>query len=121
VIQLRRLFVAWSSLPADAPLADWDFVPYERNGRIDALAATKGTEIHFAVAPEQRGRLIQRARTREFLRPLFERRGYLTTRSLTSDQRSAAFLTRLGFMRTAEIHGVDHWMLTALPFTTKEN
>lgn len=114
-MDLRAAFAAWAEVPAEA-LAGWEFVPYERDGRPVALAALDGTEIHFAIAPEQRHTVIYRRVTRDFLRPLMARRGYLTTRSQEGDQRAARFLSRLGFIRTSSSPGTDHWMLTALPF-----
>jgi hypothetical protein len=76
----------------------------------------KGTEIHFAAAPEWRGTVFTRRRAREFLRPLIGIYGFLTTRSLAADASTALFLQRIGFVLTWTELGIHHWMLTALPF-----
>lgn len=115
---LAQTFEAWTGVPA-ARLAGWDLVPYERSGRVVALAALAGPEIHFAIAPEWRGRTIFRGATRAFLAPLVARRGYLTTRALAGEGHKR-FLTRLGFRHTGTREGVEHYMLSGLPFG-KEN
>lgn len=111
-------YLQWAGLPREAlPLLhDWEVVPCLRNGEIGALAVIKGTEIHFACAPGQRHQLIQRSRTREFLAPLFERWGFLTTRSVASDFGARDFLARLGFAHTFYDGQFNHYMLSALPF-----
>lgn len=115
----RDLFISWAGLPPDAPgieaLDAWEFHAYERGGETQAVAAVQGTEIHFAIAPHWRRRLICRQRTREFLAPLFERFGYLTTRSIPS-QENNVFLSRLGFIETWNDGKYSHWMMCELPF-----
>ena len=111
---LRALFAAWSGVPAEL-LDGWDFHAHRRAGRPAAIAAMQGTEIHFAVAPEWRGRTIFRSVTRRFLEPLFERRGYLTTRVMAGEPHGR-FLARLGFVKTSTRDGVEYYMLMALPF-----
>ena len=93
----------------------WEFTPYPNDGEARAIAALHGTEVHFCVAPEWRHKVIARRRTREFLRPMFERRGYLTTRAVQGAE-THSFLTRIGFVPTWENGNVTHYMLTELPF-----
>jgi hypothetical protein len=113
------LFSLWSGLPLDACMDGWTFTPYERDGEVVAIAATDGPEIHFAIAPGARHTVIARHRTAEFLAPLFERHGYLTTRT-APDAPQRDFLTRLGFHFTWNSGEFDHYMLAALPWA-KEN
>lgn len=106
-------FAAWASLPLELFAEGWEFVPLRIHGEVRAMAALQGTEIHFAAAPGCR--VIAKHRTREFLKPLLDRRGYLTTRAVLGGA-AHDFLTRLGFAHTWRDEQFDHYMLTALPF-----
>lgn len=99
-------------------LADWEFVEYEQGHGPAAIAALHGTEIHFAIAPAYRHRLMFRERIREFLSPLFEARGFLTTRvhRASATQETYAFITRLGFELTDADEATDYFMLSTLPY-----
>lgn len=113
--ELRIAFGQWSGLGDWVPVDGWTFVPLVEGGALLLVAAVMGTEIHVAVAPEHRCRVITRRRCREFLGPLMERRGYLTTRAVCGTGKER-FLHRLGFKLTHTTGGIDHYMLTALPF-----
>lgn len=122
---LAETFVSWSGLPAEAleRMADWTFVQYPSDGEPAAIAALKGTEIHFVCAQEQRHRLLFRERIREFLAPLFEERGFLTTRIVRDEDalNNARFVTRLGFELTQSDADHDYYMLAALPYGRGED
>ena len=116
-------FAAWAGIaPEDVQtrLYDWTPHPGRIDGELVCIAIMSGAEIHFAVAPEWRRRLILRGRTREFLAPLMERHGYLTTRADPKDGHRA-FLERLGFSFTWNDGRLDHYFLHELPFSGKEN
>ena len=110
----QALFEQWTGMPA-ASLDGWTLHPHQIDGAIRAIAAMQGTEIHFAVAPYWRRRLIQRKNTRDFLAPMMAHRGYLTTRAEAGQHRE--FLTRLGFTMTRTDGAVDYYMMTELPFS----
>lgn len=112
-MNLEQCFKAWGGLPPDLSLDAYRFIPYEQGGVVRAIAALDGTEIHFAVHPAYRHRVITRHRTRAFLAPLLEECGFLTTRALPGHR---AFLTRLGFRFTWNNGRFDHFMLSALPW-----
>lgn len=113
---LQAAFAAFSGMPA-AALDDWEMVSLVIDGETAGVAAMDGTEIHFALSPEWRGRAVTRARTREFLAPLIARRGYLTTRAINPKPGQREFLERLGFRNTwTQQDGTEHYMLTVLPF-----
>lgn len=116
-------FAAWSALeltPGAAELLQrWTFEPLKIDGQTAAIAAIDGTEIHFAIAPEWRLKTITRARTHEFLAPLMEPFGFLTTRT-EPDVSKDRFLTRLGFCKTWNDGRFDHYLMAELPFG-KEN
>lgn len=111
-------FAAWMNWPVEwAPMiGDWEMVPLQINGQTAGLAALDGTEVHFALDPEWRGRAITRKRAREFIAPLIARRGYLTTRALNPDKKQREFLLRFGFRKTWTDAQTEHFMLTCLPF-----
>ena len=111
-------FSAWLGWPAEwrAELDKWEMVPLEIDGEVAGLAAVDGTEIHFALSPDWRGKAITRARTRDFFTPLMARRGYLTTRTMDARPEQVDFITRLGFRHTWTQDGIGHYMMTCLPF-----
>ena len=113
---MQAMFTAWSGIPG-ADMSAWEFKPYVQDGQVRAIAALSGFEIHFAIAPEFRHRVIARHRTREFLAPLLEDKGFLTTRT-EPDEGRHKFLTRIGFERTWNDGALDHYMLAALPWAT---
>lgn len=114
--QSFAIFSGWSAELADA-LQGWEMVPLEIDGETAGIAALDGTEIHFVVSPEWRGRAITRARARAFLAPLIARRGYLTTRAINPKPEQREFLERIGFRNTwTQQDGTEHYMVTCLPF-----
>lgn len=94
-------------------LADWDVLEVEGGA---ATAIVKGTEIHFAIREEHRGRLIRRGNTRRFLAPLLERRGFLTTRLTIEDNERRRFIERIGFKPTWADGRFQYFLLDRLPF-----
>lgn len=113
-------FASWAGIEptteVTASLRDaWTMHPLVINGETRAIAAMSGSEIHFAIAPQWRHRTITRKRTREFLGPLFESCGFLTTRT-EPDEKHHRFLTRLGFEKTYHDGRFDHYFLSELPF-----
>lgn len=94
----------------------WDIHTYVREGKVAAYAMVRGTEIHFKVLEAFRYRVIFRVATQEFLRPIFDRHGFLTTRVPHGDEESRRFIERIGFKMTWEDGDYQYFMLTALPF-----
>lgn len=116
----RRDFARWASCgiaeeQAEAAFSEWEVVPLVINGVERGGAIVSGTEIHFALAPQWRHRTITKARARDFLAPLLDRSGFLTTRALAGAGHES-FLTRLGFRLTWSDGAVDHYMLCSPPF-----
>ena len=111
----QAMFEQWTEMPAGS-LDGWAMHPYQIDGITRAVAAMEGTEIHFAIDPDWRRRLIRRGNTRDFLAPLLEHRGYLTTRAVVGGEHHD-FLTRLGFKLTRTDGAVDYYMLAGLPFS----
>lgn len=101
-----------------APLQPgWSQTFHHRDGVAVARLMHAGSEVHFEVLPEHRHRVIYRGVTRDFLRPLFEEHGFLTTKVPREDAASARFVQRIGFRQTWSDEGHDYYMLTSLPFT----
>lgn len=78
------------------------------------LAARRGVEIHVHFT---RTGVITRRKVREFLAPMLDELGFLTTRTPRADERSRRFVTRLGFKHTWSDDNFDYHSLTALPFS----
>lgn len=77
------------------------------------IAALKGTEIHVHFT---RPGVITRRVVREFLGPLLDELGFLTTRCVVGDASTIRFLTKLGFEPTWSDGHYEFFMLTRLPF-----
>ena len=57
---------------------------------------------------------------REFVKPLIETRGYLTTRVLHEKSFQTAFIERIGFRRTWSDDQFSYFYLGSLPFERKQ-
>lgn len=113
-------FARWAEIDASQEVLEslrecWAIHPLKINGIEVAAACMSGSEIHFAIAPEWRHRVISRLRTRQFLEPLFDVHGFLTTRNVPNKPHHR-FLERMGFMRTWNDGVYDHYFMTELPF-----
>lgn len=115
---MSKNYLEWVGLPLDTDMSEWLGVDHYEGDQIAAIAMLRGTEIHFAVNPEWRHRVIQRERTRAFLQPLLDRCGFLTTRSIGTG--SHRFLKRMGFVETWAEGPVQHFMLCGVPFSRGE-
>ena len=60
--------------------ADWEIIPFDFEGRHVCSMVVKGTEVHFALVPDWRPKGSMRGAIRAFLKPVFERHGFLSTR-----------------------------------------
>jgi hypothetical protein len=95
--------------------ADWEVIPGFLDGKHVCSAVMRGSEIHFAVVSGCRP--ILKGRTQDFLQPLFDRKGFLTTRVPLSARAERRFVERLGFERTWSDHLFDYFFLGDLPFS----
>lgn len=86
---------------------------FSADGQLDGAAALKGTEFHCQLVE---GFRMNRADMREFLRPLFERHGFLTTRVAHEDMANQRFNRVFGFEKTWSDETFHYYILTALPF-----
>ena len=115
-----KTFAKWAGIDAGPEVIEslregWTIYPLKVGGIEVAAACMSGSEIHFAVSPEWRGRVIAKQRMRDFLAPLFDIYGFLTTRS-APDKVRHRFLERMGFSLTWNDGINDHYFLTELPF-----
>jgi len=106
-VELRKVF------------EDWEVIPMTIDGKHVATGVFKGMELHFALVPGWKPQACYRGVIREFLRPLFDRYGFLTTRVLHERPAQKEFVKRLGFKPTWRGENVDYYMLTRLPFERK--
>lgn len=114
IIQSIRKGTAWSRPELLKMFSDWDVHTHP----CGAVAIVKGTEIHFAMPQGQR-LPARRNDIRNFLAPLMDRLGFLTTRIQHHHVREKRFVERLGFERTWMDGEFAFYMLTALPFERK--
>ena len=94
----------------------WEIIPGYVNQEHVCTAILKGNEIHFGIKPEFRKKLIQRKRTREYLKPLLDRKSFLTTRVILENEVKQKFVERLGFDATWSDEQFQYYILTKLPF-----
>lgn len=100
-------------------LDDWEVLPMRIAGEHVATAVVKGTEIHFTLVPGWRPRSCQRGAIREFLSPLFERHGFLTTRVRHERLAQKTFVQRVGFHPTWRDDQHEYYLLGRMPFERK--
>ena len=98
----------------------WTEVPHLLEGQRAARLLRKGTEVHFEIDPAFRHRVIRKQVTRDFLRPVLDEEGFLTTKMFAGDKVNRKFVERIGFRHTWTDGTFDYFMLTALPFETKK-
>lgn len=92
----------------------WEvFEHFSSAGLMDGAAVLKGTEFHCQLSD---GFRMSRKDMREFLRPLFERHGFLTTRVVHEDVANQRFNRAFGFEKTWSDERFHYYILTALPF-----
>lgn len=104
-----------------AYLAAWEAVPAVVGGKHVATAILRGTEIHFALVDGWKPQSCHRGAIKEFLAPLLDRRGFLTTRILHGKQEQKTFVKRVGFKPTWQDGTFEYYMLGRLPFERKND
>lgn len=98
---------------------DWDVFPFELNGQHVWTMIAKGTEVHFALVQGWRPTASMRGAVREFVKPVFERHGFLTTRVMHERVEQKKFVERIGFKPTWKDGNVQYYLLGTLPFERK--
>lgn len=101
--------------PAELP-QQWDIHAIEEDGELLAAVMRNGTEVHLAVAPEHQRRKFSRRRAQQFVAPLLDEYGFLTTRVLHDRTQEKLFVQRLGFKPTWSDHQFKYYLLGRLPF-----
>lgn len=99
--------------------ADWDVLPFEFDGQHVWTMVAKGTEVHFALAPGWKPKASMRGAVRSFLKPVFDRHGFLTTRIAHGRVAQKEFVKRIGFKPTWKDGDVEYYLLGSLPFERK--
>jgi len=91
---------------------DWSAEVAQRDGVDVAVVVSKGTEIHFVSLG---GPAMTRKNTLQFLTPIFEKFGFVTTRVPVAET-DHKLREVLGFRKTWQDAQFSYWMLTELPF-----
>lgn len=99
--------------------ADWDVLPFDFDGQHVWTMVAKGTEVHFALAPGWKPKASMRGAVRSFLKPVFDRHGFLTTRIAHGRVAQKEFVKRIGFKPTWKDGDVEYYLLGSLPFERK--
>lgn len=100
---------------------DWEVIPVVMDDRHAVTAVAKGTEVHVAVTDGYRPKACQRRAIRGFLKPLFDRHGFLTTRIPHHRLAQKSFVERVGFTPTWKDENFQYYMLASLPFERNSN
>jgi hypothetical protein len=100
-------------IEAARALPDWELIEHHQNGARAGFALMKGSEFHCHLHP---GFRLRRAEMREFLRPLFERYGFLTTRVEHGDTANQRFNKVFGFERTWSDDRYHFFLMSELAF-----
>jgi hypothetical protein len=119
LISSIRRGTAFSRYDIVKALETWEAVPVLLEGEHVGSAIVNGTEIHFALVPDWRPGASMRGRIREFLTPLLERRGFLTTRVRHERPAEKQFVQRVGFKSTWKDAQFEYYLLGCLPFERK--
>ena len=101
-------------------LEDWELIPVEADGQHAATVIAKGTEIHIAVVEGYRPKSSQRRVIHGFLKPLFDRHAFLTTRVPHHRLKQKKFVQRVGFKPTWKDENFEYYMLASMPFERKQ-
>jgi hypothetical protein len=94
-------------------LEGYECVPYVENGEHMATLIKKNAEVHFAGFKQYRGKgYITRRRLREFLQPILDKEGFLTTK--LAEGEPDKFITKLGFVEVGRSTSHRVFMLTSI-------
>jgi len=102
------------SQPVADELQRWSPYPIHIDGELAACGFMLGTEIHFAVLPSFRHKVITRRIAREFFTPLLSHFPYLTTRILLGNENNE-FVRRIGFENTWSDTTFNYYLMAELP------
>lgn len=95
----------------------WDVRYAKRAGVVVGLVMTKGCEVHIhSMRPRE---ALSRKNIRDFLGPLLERHGYVTTR-VPRNVIDHRLREHLGFVQTWADDRFTYWALTELPYSKRE-
>lgn len=112
-------YLASVGLPGSEPLLrkdGWDVQIAQRDGKDVAIVIVKGTEIHFCSLDEKRA--MTRKNTLQFLRPIYDEWGFVTTRTPITETEDRLRLV-LGFRRQWQCDRFIYWTLFQLPWIKK--
>lgn len=118
--QLLRPFCEMAGDFAASIFDGWDVIPAYVADKHVATAILKGTEIHLYVLPQYRLRVFLRGRMQQFLDPMMDEFGFLTTRVMHEQKGQQKFVARLGFKPTWADAQFQYYMLGRLPFVRSE-
>lgn len=109
-----RLAQYLHSIGADPRSLDgWTVAQAFRAGEPVGYVITKGPEIHMLAMSDKKA--MSRRNILEFLQPLLDTHGYVTTRVPLSET-DHRLRIKLGFQRTWQDANYSYWALTSIPY-----
>lgn len=112
--EIRKFFPEMPDNEVSFVISQWETIPFVQDGQMVGAALIKGCEFHCLTLPAFK---LRRQQMRDFLKPLFDRFGMLTTRVEHSDIANQRFNKSFGFKRTWSDDRYHYFMMTELPFS----
>ena len=100
---------------AEAALKNWTVAVVKRDHKEIGIVITSGTEIHFVLLG---GPAMTRKNTLEFLKPIYDEFGFVTTRTPIAET-DDRLRDVLGFKYQWHDESFKYWSLTELPWQKK--
>jgi hypothetical protein len=110
----QRLIAYLDALGVDPDALDgWAVHTAQRDGQDVGFVVQKGPELHMLSLSERKA--MSRRNIVEFINPVLDEFGYVTTRVPTSETNHRLRVC-LGFEQTWQDHQFTYWALTKIPF-----
>lgn len=87
----------------------WQVHTITRDGRQAGFALVKDNEVHAWREPTFTGRWGTRQDIERVIQPLLDQYGHVTTKVTAKNPVGNRFVTRLGFVKTHEQDGINHY------------
>jgi hypothetical protein len=100
-------------------LKDWDAIAIQDEDQHVGTLIAKGCEIHIALVEGYQPKSSKRRIIKQFLQPLFDEHGYVTTRIRHSSLKEKRFVERVGFTPSWKDADFQYYFLGVMPFERK--
>lgn len=100
-------------------MKDWNAIAIQDEDQHVGTVITKGCEVHIALVDGYRPKASKRRIIKQFLQPLFDEHGYVTTRIMHSRLNEKKFVERVGFTPAWKDENFQYYFLGVMPFERK--